>query len=42
MKNTFGKLIRILDIDKERNSELEDMSVEISKMKSRKKKRLEK
>lgn len=28
MKNTFGKLIRILDIDKERNSELEDMSTD--------------
>ena len=30
IKNTFDRLIRVLDTDKERNSELAGMSIEIS------------
>lgn len=38
MKNTFGKLISILDMAEERISELEDISVKTTKLKSKEKK----
>lgn len=38
LKNTFGKLISILDMAEERISELEDISVKTTKLKSKEKK----